>query len=509
MSLGHSPSIVTNGLIFAYDMVNGKSFVGAPITNVLSTNPVNIYPSVGNSWGTYNTNQYNSATYFSIGTISSVSGNIVTTSAAHPLRSYDVVTPQSTGGGVTAGVNYLVKKLSSTTFSLHTYNSSQDGSQGYINPATGNHKVYDDYSNNVQISINATSFPTMWWGPPHLPNSGLVKEIISGGFNGLLGRPATDCIRLHFDRLDGVTDGMAYSVDASTTAGQVYTVSFWTRAVTPSAVGQYLSYQIYNYGTISPAGYYLTATIGPLGVWTKQTMTFTPVNPLCISYWFPSTGNMKVDIANIQFELGSVANNPAYYTRTSTQALLDLTNNNTITASSLTYASDNTFSFKANGQRLETSINTFGNNATWEAWINGTSNVSTYNMFMGRYLPYFGFHNANSLFFSNIIGGTQRTIQTSTNLSVNTWYHATFTTSYDGTNTTMKIYTNGVETATETFAGAQSWDNVGYNFVIGDGYNATWYRFDGQVPIARVYDRTLSASQVKQNFNALRGRYNI
>ena len=200
MGTTYSPSVVTNGLVMYYDMSNTqKSWRGAPVTNLLPNPTINSVPTTGNGWGTYNTNQYNGATYFSIGSISSVSSNIVTTSGNHPLRSYDVVTPQSTGGGVTAGTNYLVKKLSATTFSLHTWNSSQDGSQGYINPATGTYKVYDDFANDVRISINSSSFPTMWWGPPHLPNSGLVKEVRTNGCS-IPGIPTTDCLRVYHTR---------------------------------------------------------------------------------------------------------------------------------------------------------------------------------------------------------------------------------------------------------------------------------------------------------------------
>jgi hypothetical protein len=168
----------------------------------------------------------------------------------------------------------------------------------------------------------------------------------------------------------------------------------------------------------------------------------------------------------------------------------------------------NSFVFDAAGKRIDTPITSFGNNATWEAWVNCSSDVSTYNMFMGRYLPYFGFYGGNSLFFSNNINGSQRTIQSATNLSTNTWYHAVFTTSYDGTNTTMRIYTNGVQTSAGIFAGAQGGDGSNY-FSIGDGYNANWYRFSGKVGLVRVYSRNLSASEIQQNFNAMRGRFGI
>lgn len=168
--------------------------------------------------------------------------------------------------------------------------------------------------------------------------------------------------------------------------------------------------------------------------------------------------------------------------------------------------SSNYLSF-VSGDRLETGITSFGNNTTWEAWIYPTANISTINMFMGRYLPYFGFYGGNSLFFSNWVGGTQQTIQTSTNLSLNNWYHATFTIQYDGTNSTMLIYTNGVQTASGTFSGAQT--SLGYNFTIGDGANFGWYPYQGRVSSVKIYNKALSATEVQQNFNALRRRYGI
>ena len=159
---------------------------------------------------------------------------------------------------------------------------------------------------------------------------------------------------------------------------------------------------------------------------------------------------------------------------------------------------------------LPSSNITFGNNTTWEAWIYSTGNASTYNMFMGRYLPYFGFYGGNSLYFSNLISGSQRTIQTATNLSYNTWYYATFTTSYDGANTTMKIYTNGVETATGTWSGTQG--NISNPFMIGDGNNgsnSTWYPFVGRISNVKIYNRTLTVNEIQQNFQALRGRFGV
>lgn len=504
MALNHSPKIVTDGLVFAFDMANGKSNNGAPTTNLLPSPSINGYPTTGNGWGTFNTNQYGSGTYFSIGTISSVSSNIVTMSSTHSLRTYDVMQPQTTGGGVTAGTNYLVKKLSDTTFCLYPYNSSQDGSQGYINPATGNHKVYDDFEADNKIAINSSSFPTMWWGAPHLPNSGLVKELISKGFNGISGRASTDCMRLHYIRTDGVKDGMAYGVDGTVTAGASHTVSFWTKSVDAAAVGQSVSYQIYNYGVVSPAGFSFSYTLGPVGVWQKQSMTFTPTNPYCISYWFGQGGGAyKWDLSNIQFESGSIANNFTEGTRSNTQALIDLTGNNTITANSLTYASDNTFSFNGSSNYLNcgnSSSVQLSSAITMSAWVYPTSWAGLGNIMAKNANSGYRFRldsTAGALWWyvsgNAVMGG---------NCPLNTWSFCTVT----GDSSGLKAYVNGVLVASNTTAFAPSTPTGGDLFVgsIGGGEY-----FQGKISNTSIYNRALTAAEVKQNFNALRGRYGI
>lgn len=159
---------------------------------------------------------------------------------------------------------------------------------------------------------------------------------------------------------------------------------------------------------------------------------------------------------------------------------------------------------------ISSGLQTFGNSMTWEAWVYLTGNVNPYNMFMGRYLPYFSFYNADRFYFSNYISDVQQTIQTSAILSQNTWYQGVFTTSYSAPNTTMKIYVNGVESASQAYSGTQN--NFGYGFMIGDGNNganASWYPFKGRIGNVKVYNRTLSATEILQNFNAMRGRYGI
>lgn len=502
MSVTSGPNLSSSGLIFAYDMYNTKSYVGASVTNLLPTPTINSVPTTSNGWGTYNTNQYGSGTYFSIGTVASVSGNIVTMTAAHSLRSYDVMQPQSSGGGVTGGTNYLIKKLSSTTFSLHPYNGSQDGSQGYINPATGTHKVYDNFATDVKISINSSGFPTMWWGAPHLPNSGLVKEIRTDGCS-IPGYPTTDCMRLYHTRPDGVTDGMAYGVDTPVTAGVAHTVSFWTKTVNAAAVGQSISYQIYNYGVVSPAGYSFSATLGPVGVWVKHSMTFTPVNPTCISYFFPSSGNIIYDLAHIQIETGSVANSWTNSSRSTTQAILDLTNNDTITATSLTYNSDGTFSFNGSNNYMT---------ATGSAFTSGMTAYTI--MFWARRdaesrMPVssltgtsFYWYGDNSWKYQHGGVNGEHYYSKPTSIPLGTWGHYCVT--YNGS--TISIYRQGILQSSVASSGTADWS---MGMQIGYWQGGSGYQWQGRIDTVSMYNKALSATEVQQNFNALRGRYGI
>jgi hypothetical protein len=158
-------------------------------------------------------------------------------------------------------------------------------------------------------------------------------------------------------------------------------------------------------------------------------------------------------------------------------------------------------------QLIITPISTFENNMTWCAWIKCYSDVTSINMFMGRFLPYFGFYGGNSFYFSNTISGTQRTIQTATSYSLNTWYYATFTTEVIGGNTEMRIYVNGVSSANNSFAGTQG--TSGTYFALGDGTVSSWYRFNGEIPIVMVYNRRLTSDEIIQNYNNGRQRFGI
>jgi hypothetical protein len=521
-------NIITNGLILNLDADHVSSFVDSePTTNLIPSPTVNSYPTTGNGWGTYNTNQYcgnnGCAVHWDIPAIASVYDNIVTTVSAHQIRSFDVINPATTGGGVNAGQQYFAKKISDTKFSLHDYNSSQDGSQGYLNPTTGRFKVHDTFYLDQRVAINASSFPTKWFGNPHQPNSALVKEVISGGFN-VYGHPVTDCMRLHFFRADA-TDGMAYGVDTSVTIGVPVTTSFWVRAASPSAVGQHIAFQHYNYqGPAGATNFGFAAFTGAQGEWVRRSFTFTPTHSVLISYFFPSSADMKIDIANIQIEQNTSLTPFVPGARSQNNTWYDLSGN----GHHATLYNGARFGLTAGVKSIicdgiddwigNTTLTGGHSNFTLELMFyhNGQDQGGSYGVLSmganGNYGPMFYCHNAcmGSHYFpgspsGDYPGGMGYWTNNAWNLF--TWV---FTDTVPDINGSLKTYVNGVYVD----------GNSGFNFHNGgmgrgsNGYALGTYSgggapYKGSFSQFRVYNRALSAAEVLQNFNANKTRYGL
>ena len=524
MGVFSGPDIKEDGLVLALDGANYKSFKGEATTNLIPSPTVNAYPTTGNGWGTYNTNQYGSGTYFSIGTVNDVTNNIITMTSAHSLRTYDVMNPQTTGGGVTAGTNYFIKKVSSTSFTLHAYNGSEDGSQGYINPSTGNHKVYDSIANDTRISVNSTSFPTMWYGYAHQPNSGLVKELRYGEFNAIPNLPANDCIRLHYIRTDDVKDGMAYGVDCVVTPSSPVTVSFYTRSANANAVGKVVQYYIYNYIGGNATAYSWNFTLGPVGVWQRQTFTYTPANQVMISYWFPqSSGTYAWDWSCMQVEQKSYVTNFVAGTRGTTVSTgggwADLTGigNNGTLVNGVRESSDNLGALVFDGTNDYISSNSgLTNNSDFSVsfWIKyQDSLVSNRGLISSWDTSWNGFGIAAASssgirsWTNNGAGGGMNWDALST--IQNRWAHLTLT--YTFSDKTQRGYINAVFKNSESFGSTISHSTL----QIGRGGQTSSTQL-GLYPYAnclisnvQAYNRALTAAEISQNFNANRSRYGI
>ena len=159
---------------------------------------------------------------------------------------------------------------------------------------------------------------------------------------------------------------------------------------------------------------------------------------------------------------------------------------------------------------VNTTNSVFGADVTYNAWVNRISSVNTINMFMGKgSLPYFGIRSTNNIIFSNRIESIQRTLQTPLTSPDNTWYYLSFTQIYDGTNTTMIIYINGVLANSAIFSGISQTSTSTSIFTIGGRTAGDIYPFNGKVSQVSIYNRALSASEILQNYNAQKSRFGL
>jgi hypothetical protein len=249
----------------------------------------------------------------------------------------------------------------------------------------------------------------------------------------------------------------------------------------------------------------------------KYTIT-TPANTNRIGWWMQdgddyTTYTHSFSLKNVQCEQQSFATPFVDGTRSNTQAVIDPIGANTLTASSLTYNSDGTFSFNGTSNSITVPFNssqfTFNSEQTIIIWMKNQSpssarrnpydhayagagtitheNDGVFNYYYGtgggNNIPY----TSHTSPFSVTVGETAQ-ICITRNSTQTSWYK-------NGGlgNSLSNPYGASVVTGTN-------------NITIGSGYAGY---FGGNIYALQLYNRSLSISEVQQNFNALRGRYGI
>ena len=527
MSIQHANrGIVKKDLQLYYNREFSKSFRGEATTNLIGTygaGGVDAYPASGNNWGTYQARGvYNNGAFGSIGTSVSVTSNVATVTSPssyfNTLATFDVIRPQTTGGGVTANTDYYFKKLSSSTFTLHQWDSTENGSK---TPE----QILTYINSDTKISINSTSFPTMWWGYPHLPNSALIKTAITNGF--AYDNRFHDCLRLNWFRSDAA-DGMAYGVYPSYTGSTVYTFSAYIRAIDQNAVGKTILLSTYysgpNVGGPSSTSPVLTTA------WQRWTLTFTSnATPgAMIFYFFAGYYPMVVDISEIQFEQKGYATEFAINSRSANTVaggggLLDISgNNNNVSLSNVVFDSAGYYFTAAGSNYINTGITTLPSNTqlTIDVWTKPTSTTQAKTLVSKWgsssqsnfcFLLFLNFFAQGAIYF--LIGDSAGTSYSTHSIlhNLSTSVYSNFTIVYN--NGLVSWYRNGVFIQTDT-NGNQLLKSVTTAITIGADYDGgnpdTLTRnYDGTIPNVRLYSRPLTAAEVLQNFNATRTTYGL
>jgi hypothetical protein len=204
-------------------------------------------------------------------------------------------------------------------------------------------------------------------------------------------------------------------------------------------------------------------------------------------------------------------------TRSNTEAIVDLTGNSTITANSLTYNNDGTFKFNGTSDYMNAgSIPELNGSSTisLDAWLK-VDNLATTDRKIICYKRdantdanfqlrrgynsdglYYQWHNGawKTFYIDNFFSNTTD------------WHHVSIVHNPSASNQVV-CYKNGEE-FTDTFGA----DSTALNWQAATlfiGYRTAAEYFDGNISNVKIYNRALSAAEVKQNFEASRSRYGI
>jgi hypothetical protein len=129
--------------------------------------------------------------------------------------------------------------------------------------------------------------------------------------------------------------------------------------------------------------------------------------------------------------------------------------------------------------------------------------VSPYSAGLDHFIRYDGANQRINFQVTEVADLNNRArLSTTNSVPLNAYTHIVCTMD----NLDLKIYINGIlnSSFTETIVIA-NWDNLWH---IGQRANDT-FRFNGRLPLIKVYNRELSALEISQNFNAARRRFGV
>lgn len=159
------------------------------------------------------------------------------------------------------------------------------------------------------------------------------------------------------------------------------------------------------------------------------------------------------------------------------------------------------------------SIGNFGtSNFTVSCWAKATSGSSGIRGVFSKYNPHSGNGTGWFIFFRDGNIWTRITqdlvapleaSDISLNVTANQWHNIVITRNQKA----FSLYSNGQLLQTNTTTNVIDCSSVS-PLRIGSGYTSGYY-YDGVVSNAQMYNRALSAQEISQNFNALRGRFGI
>ena len=236
--------------------------------------------------------------------------------------------------------------------------------------------------------------------------------------------------------------------------------------------------------------------------WTRVTATSTaPAGTyyvVAIFYPVDKNGVGTYWITDIQIEEKSHATPFIAGTRSATQGLLPLIGNSTLDLSNVSFDSNAQMTFDGTDDLVDITTN-FGTLSAYTfeyvAYANSTHNMpiaSRTNTNFYKYGAYswrYTHGGVGGEFYHTAGNGTG-------------WAHWVIT--YDGS--TISVWENGVSKGTSSSSGTADFSG---GIRIGSWASSAAYTWDGTIPVMKMYNRALSAGEVRQNYLHYKTRFNL
>jgi len=267
-------------------------------------------------------------------------------------------------------------------------------------------------------------------------------------------------------------------------------------------------------------------------IYTLQTAWYTGSGTSFRIAIYPAYGGrglMEYKVRQVQVEQKPHATPFVNGTRSATQGLIDRTGNSTIDLSNASFDSNAqiTFNNTTGGMTGVPVAHSYLSSSAIEVVVN--PNTLNDKDMVGGYRHNNGYSNPTigsiyiqyNRFYASVITAAEVYRHVSSNtISANQYYHVVL--NKDTVDGQLELFVNGVSQGTVSFDAATygQWTTAG-NYIgtntldIGVSTNTNssqgWgsSTLDGQIPIFKVYNRTLTTAEVRQNYNATKSRFQL
>ena len=329
----------------------------------------------------------------------------------------------------------------------------------------------------------------------------------------------------HCRIVDVVANTRQYIFVEGVSASTQYTFSVKFLKITGAPTLRF-QLQAYNGGNYISAWFPTTVQIGVADIDGWQTAYYTVTTPANTTrvLWFMQDGDDYTTYTH-SFELkepqAEAKSHPTQFTagtRSATQGLKDLTAANTINLSNVSFDANAQMTFDGTDDYVDVGdLGTIGSSYSLECVFKSTSVTSYKNIFDMNYATYSGvtgntgprLEQTSGQGINFIWSGVtnNNNLYNNTNLfaiSANTYYHVAFIQN----GTTGAMYVNG--TLRDQASNAQGYLQTFGDFNLGRGFVLDPSRyFSGNVDMFKIFNRALTADEVRNNYRHYKTRFSI